>query len=55
MSADSTRSVVAVGLTMGLILILLVLALKGSDGRLTFMLAGGLLSALSAIVTFLFR
>ena len=55
MNPDSTRHAVAVILSVGLVLALILLVLTAPDDRLTFMLAGGLLSALSAGVGYLFR
>ncbi len=54
MSTSRTRGIVAVVLSVGLVLLLLILAATGADERLTYMLAGGLLSAMSSVIAYLF-
>jgi glycerol uptake facilitator-like aquaporin len=54
-TTSNTRGIVSIVLAVGLVLLLLILAATDADQRLTFMLAGGLLSALSAAIGYLFH
>ena len=55
MNSDSTRHSISIILCLGLVATVILLAILAPDAKLTYMFAGGFLSAVSGAIGYYFR